>query len=100
ELDVTDISAHGKRRWCRVHDARNRCAGSAGCFRTLSRHVRLSLRWCVDLEDVEIPGGRRFDHHVPRFPRASVGAVVVKAELVLAALEVVDEGVPCADHPR
>ncbi|MGH3834938.1 MAG: hypothetical protein ACRDSF_04435 [Pseudonocardiaceae bacterium] len=54
----------------------------------------------MDLEDVEIPGGRRFDHHVPRFPRASVGAVVVKAEFVLAALEVVDEGVPCADHPR
>ncbi|MGH3903745.1 MAG: NUDIX hydrolase [Pseudonocardiaceae bacterium] len=31
----------------------------------------------VDLDDVEIPGGARFEHHVIRFPRASVGAVVI-----------------------
>jgi 8-oxo-dGTP pyrophosphatase MutT (NUDIX family) len=37
----------------------------------------------VDLDDVEIPGGRRFDHHVLRFPRASVGAVVLDSDCVL-----------------
>lgn len=36
----------------------------------------------VDLDDVEIPGGRRFDHHVLRFPRLSVGAVVVSADQI------------------
>jgi 8-oxo-dGTP pyrophosphatase MutT (NUDIX family) len=29
---------------------------------------------------VEVPGGRRFDHHVIRFPRASVGCVVVNED--------------------
>lgn len=29
------------------------------------------------LDDVEVPGGKRFDHHVIRFPRASAGTVVV-----------------------
>ncbi|WP_306745180.1 NUDIX hydrolase [Saccharothrix yanglingensis] len=37
----------------------------------------------VDLDDVEIPGGPRFEHHVLRFPRASVGAVVVDYDRVL-----------------
>lgn len=37
----------------------------------------------VDLDDVEVPGGQRFDHHVLRFPRASVGAVVVDDDKVL-----------------
>lgn len=37
----------------------------------------------VDLDDVEIPGGARFDHYVVRFPRTSVGAVVVDAGRVL-----------------
>ncbi len=37
----------------------------------------------VDLDDVELPGGRRFDHHVLRFPRASVGAVVLESDRVL-----------------
>ncbi len=31
----------------------------------------------VSLDDVEIPGGRRFEHHVLHFPRASVTAVVI-----------------------
>jgi hypothetical protein len=30
----------------------------------------------VSLDDVEIPGGDRFEHHVVHFPRASVTAVV------------------------
>jgi 8-oxo-dGTP pyrophosphatase MutT (NUDIX family) len=30
----------------------------------------------VSLDDVEIPGGPRFEHHVVHFPRASVTAVV------------------------
>jgi 8-oxo-dGTP pyrophosphatase MutT (NUDIX family) len=30
----------------------------------------------VSLDDVEIPGGARFEHHVLHFPRASVTAVV------------------------
>ncbi len=34
ELDVTDISAHSERRWCRVHDAHNRCAGCLNPRRT------------------------------------------------------------------
>jgi 8-oxo-dGTP pyrophosphatase MutT (NUDIX family) len=36
-----------------------------------------SSEWVrVSLDDVEIPGGRRFEHHVVHFPRASVTAVV------------------------
>lgn len=35
------------------------------------------------MDDVEIPGGPRFDHHVLRFPRVSVGAVVVDPDRVL-----------------
>jgi 8-oxo-dGTP pyrophosphatase MutT (NUDIX family) len=35
------------------------------------------------LDDVEIPGGRRFEHHVLRFPRQSTTAVVVQNEKVL-----------------
>lgn len=42
-----------------------------------SRRVYASEWLNVDLDDVEIPGGARFEHHVIRFPRASVGAVVV-----------------------
>jgi 8-oxo-dGTP pyrophosphatase MutT (NUDIX family) len=37
----------------------------------------------VDLDDVEVPGGRRFPHHVVRFPRTSVGAVVLDRDRVL-----------------
>lgn len=37
----------------------------------------------VDLDDVEIPGGPRFEHHVLRFPRASTGAVVIDGDRVL-----------------
>lgn len=42
-----------------------------------SRRVYASEWLNVDLDDVEIPGGARFEHHVIRFPRSSVGAVVV-----------------------
>ncbi len=42
-----------------------------------SRRVYASEWLNVDLDEVEIPGGERFEHHVIRFPRASVGAVVV-----------------------
>jgi 8-oxo-dGTP pyrophosphatase MutT (NUDIX family) len=36
-----------------------------------------SSEWVrVSLDDVEIPGGPRFEHHVLHFPRASVTAVV------------------------
>jgi len=37
----------------------------------------------VTLDDVEVPGGPRFDHHVVHFPRASVSAVVVDDSRVL-----------------
>lgn len=37
----------------------------------------------VDLDDVEIPGDTRFEHHVIRFPRVSVGAVVIDGDRVL-----------------
>ncbi|MBC6448912.1 NUDIX hydrolase [Actinokineospora xionganensis] len=37
----------------------------------------------VDLDDVEIPGHQRFEHHVIRFPRVSVGAVVIDGDRVL-----------------
>jgi 8-oxo-dGTP pyrophosphatase MutT (NUDIX family) len=37
----------------------------------------------LDLDDVEVPGGGRFDHHVIRFPRRSVGVVVVRDGRVL-----------------
>lgn len=37
----------------------------------------------VDLDDVEVPGGQRFEHHVLRFPRASVGTVVVDNDATL-----------------
>ncbi len=42
-----------------------------------SRRIYASEWLNVDLDDVEIPGGERFEHHVIRFPRASVGAVVI-----------------------
>lgn len=48
-----------------------------------SRRVYASSWVNVDLDDVEVPGGRRFDHHVLRFSRASVGAVVLDADRVL-----------------
>lgn len=48
-----------------------------------SRRVYASEWVNVDLDDVEVPGGRRFPHHVLRFPRASVGAVVRDADSVL-----------------
>lgn len=49
-----------------------------------SRRVYASDWVNVDLDDVEIPGDARFEHHVIRFPRASVGAVVVdEADRVL-----------------
>ncbi len=48
-----------------------------------SRRVYESAWVNVDLDDVEIPGGPRFAHHVLRFPRASVGAVVVDGDRVL-----------------
>lgn len=48
-----------------------------------SRRVYASEWVNVDLDDVEIPHGTRFEHHVIRFPRLSVGAVVVDADHVL-----------------
>lgn len=41
------------------------------------RDVFLSEWVRVSLDDVEIPGGDRFEHHVLHFPRASATAVVV-----------------------
>jgi 8-oxo-dGTP pyrophosphatase MutT (NUDIX family) len=37
----------------------------------------------VWLDDVEVPGGQRLEHHELRFPRASVTAVVVDGDQVL-----------------
>jgi 8-oxo-dGTP pyrophosphatase MutT (NUDIX family) len=37
----------------------------------------------VWLDDVEPPGRERFDHHVVKFPHASVGAIVVEGGLTL-----------------
>jgi len=37
----------------------------------------------VWLDDVELPGGQRIEHHELRFPRASVTAVVVDGDRVL-----------------
>ncbi|UVS80034.1 NUDIX hydrolase [Actinokineospora sp. UTMC 2448] len=37
----------------------------------------------LDLDDVEIPGGPRFAHHVVRFARPSVGALVVEDDHAL-----------------
>jgi 8-oxo-dGTP pyrophosphatase MutT (NUDIX family) len=44
-----------------------------------SRDVFASEWVRVSLDDVEIPGGERFEHHVVHFPRASVTAVVADA---------------------
>jgi 8-oxo-dGDP phosphatase len=35
------------------------------------------------LDDVEVPGGRRFEHHVLRFPRQSTTAIVVQDDTIL-----------------
>jgi 8-oxo-dGTP pyrophosphatase MutT (NUDIX family) len=35
------------------------------------------------LDDVQVPGGRRFEHHVLRFPRKSTTSIVVHDEQVL-----------------
>ncbi|WP_370948346.1 NUDIX hydrolase [Amycolatopsis sp. cg5] len=48
-----------------------------------SRRIYASEWVNLDLDDVEIPGGRRFDHHVLRFDRPSVGAVIVEDGRVL-----------------
>lgn len=48
-----------------------------------SRRVYTSSWVNVDLDDVEIPGGPRFEHHVLRFPRPSVGAVVTDGDRIL-----------------
>lgn len=48
-----------------------------------SRRVYASEWVNVDLDEVEVPGGRRFPHHVLRFPRTSVGAVVLDGDSVL-----------------
>jgi 8-oxo-dGTP pyrophosphatase MutT (NUDIX family) len=48
-----------------------------------SRRVFTSDWVNVDLDDVEIPGGDRFPHYVVRFPKTSVGAVVVDGGRVL-----------------
>ncbi|ANZ42589.1 hypothetical protein BBK82_08580 [Lentzea guizhouensis] len=37
----------------------------------------------VDLDDVEIPQGERFEHHVLRLPHPSTGVVVTDADRVL-----------------
>jgi 8-oxo-dGTP pyrophosphatase MutT (NUDIX family) len=41
-----------------------------------SRDVYASEWVRVSLDDVEIPGGQRFEHHVVHFPRASVTGIV------------------------
>lgn len=48
-----------------------------------SRRMYASSWVNVDLDDVEIPGGPRFEHHVLRFPRPSVGAVVTNEDRIL-----------------
>lgn len=48
-----------------------------------TRRVYASPWVNLDLDDVEIPGGSRFDHHVVRFPRPSVGVVVLRSDEVL-----------------
>ncbi len=48
-----------------------------------SRRVYTSDWVDVDLDEVEIPGRARFEHHVLRFPRPSAGAVVVDGDRVL-----------------
>lgn len=48
-----------------------------------SRRMYASAWVNVDLDDVEMPGGQRFEHHVLRFSRASVGAVVLRSDEVL-----------------
>lgn len=48
-----------------------------------SRRVYVSSWVNVDLDEVEVPGGRRFNHHVLRFPRTSVGTVVLDSDRVL-----------------
>lgn len=48
-----------------------------------SRRVYASPWVNVDLDDVEIPGGPRYEHHVLRFPRPSVGAVVTDEDHIL-----------------
>ncbi|MBI1758247.1 MAG: NUDIX hydrolase [Actinobacteria bacterium] len=47
------------------------------------RAVYLSDWVEVWLDDVEVPGGQRFEHHVLRFPRPSVAAVVLRGEATL-----------------
>lgn len=48
-----------------------------------SRRVYESEWMNVDLDDVEVPDGPRFEHHVLRLPYPSVGAVVTDDDRVL-----------------
>jgi 8-oxo-dGTP pyrophosphatase MutT (NUDIX family) len=58
-------------------------ADSSRWARHGTRRVYASSWLNVDLDEVEIAGGRRFEHHVVRFPRSSVGTVVVDNDKVL-----------------
>lgn len=48
-----------------------------------TRRIYESEWMSVDLDDVEIPDGERFEHHVLRLPFASTAVVVVRDEHVL-----------------
>ncbi|MET9633415.1 NUDIX hydrolase [Lentzea sp. NPDC006480] len=48
-----------------------------------TRRIYDSEWMSVDLDDVEIPDGERFEHHVVRLPHPSTAVVVVEGEHVL-----------------
>ncbi|MDX8035957.1 NUDIX hydrolase [Lentzea sp. BCCO 10_0856] len=48
-----------------------------------TRRIYDSEWMSVDLDDVEVPRGERFEHHVLRLPYPSTGVVVVEGENVL-----------------
>ncbi|MFI6098282.1 NUDIX hydrolase [Lentzea sp. NPDC051213] len=48
-----------------------------------TRRVYESEWMSVDLDDVEVPQGERFEHHVLRLPFPSTGVVVIEDEKVL-----------------
>lgn len=53
-------------------------------WQTYGRRQVYGSEWVeLWLDEVEVPGGRRFEHHVLRFPRQSATAVVVQDGKVL-----------------
>jgi len=53
-------------------------------WKTHNRREIYRSKWIeLWLDDIEVPSGRRFEHHVLRFPRRSTTAIVIRDDKIL-----------------